>query len=370
LDHGREMLIGLFQRTLRPLVTDRGRAQGQPGDGEDADVDHQRGIGARYRLHDEGTAALHRIADGERRHGHGEERGPPRAEPQRSPDHEGKQEVGVLGLREERRRQQAPEDRHSREHGTAHHERQLERRTPTDAHVSRTGPREPSEKYGRHHQCAEVVTGPPEAQSRPDPASRYHIDQPQGRDTDGGTRQRPHWYRDADERADTAEIVEGQVLSGLAAEEIGGEHRLGGVAARNPGRGEERNARRRIREKRAEQDSRPIAGAQQHQRGHGEAGGRPHGGDGRPDRRVAQADLGDHEVRGGQRQRARQPAQRRQRCPGGTRHGARERFVAARLGASAYRRGSFRSPTPVLRRHSAGSSLPGSTPDPSTQRRR
>ncbi len=98
------------------------------------------------------------------------------------------------------------------------------------------------------------------------------------------------------------------MLASPAPEEIGGDHRFGGVAAGNAGSGEDRNAGRRIRQECAEQDSRPIPRPEENQRRHGEARGRPHRGDGGPDRRVTQADFGDDEVRGGQRQRARQPA--------------------------------------------------------------
>src|SRR5207253_11498753 len=119
-------------------------------------------------------------------------------------------------------------------------ERQLERRTPADGRAGRT---RPGEEDRRHHQGAEIVTGPPEAQGGPDSGPRYQACQPQARDTDGGTGQRPHGCRDADERAHTEEIVERWVLAGLAPEEIGGDRRFGSVAAGNASSGEDRNAR-------------------------------------------------------------------------------------------------------------------------------
>ncbi len=93
--HGRaEILVRVLQGVLGAPMLHRHRPQGQPRDREDGDVQEQRRIRARHRLHHERSAATHRVADGDAGHGERRGRGTARSEPERRRDDEGEEQVG------------------------------------------------------------------------------------------------------------------------------------------------------------------------------------------------------------------------------------------------------------------------------------
>ena len=90
------MPVRFTQQTFGFQPPGHGGAEEQAGNCEDGNVDQQGDVGAGDAVHNEWPPASHRVPNREQRDRQRQHRSTARSKSQRGPNHEGKQEVGVL----------------------------------------------------------------------------------------------------------------------------------------------------------------------------------------------------------------------------------------------------------------------------------